>query len=86
MEMDGTSVHSSDVTNLLQRIEQVQQNARAYHLRTRLHYSPISQLGSYQKAVVELTYFLLVFSIPIIGMLVIFISLVSWYAGRAGKA
>jgi len=77
MEMDGTHVHSGDVASLLQRIEQVQQKARAYHPRTRLHFSPVPQLKAYQEAVVELTYFLLVFSIPILGMLVIFISLVS---------
>ncbi len=77
LEMDGTQVHSGDVSNLLQRIEQVQQKAKAYHPRTRLHFSPVPQLISYQEAVGELTYFLLVFSIPILGMLGIFISLVS---------
>jgi putative ABC transport system permease protein len=77
MEMDGTQVHSGDVSKLLQKIEQVQQKARAYHPRAHLHFSPIQQLKAYQGAVRELTYFLLVFSIPILGMLVIFISLVS---------
>lgn len=77
LEMDGSHVHSGDVSSLLKRIDQVQQNARAYHLRTHLHFSPIQQLKAYQDAVVDLTYFLLIFSVPILGMLVIFVSLVS---------
>ncbi len=77
MEMDGAGVHAGDVSHLLERIEQVQQKVKAYHPRAHLHFSPVPQLKSYQESVIELTYFLLVFSIPILGMLVIFISLVS---------
>jgi putative ABC transport system permease protein len=76
MVMDDSVVHSGDVSTLLGRITVSMQQAAALLPKTRLDVSPVDALLQYRQSAQWLTTFLYGFSIPILGMILIFIVLV----------
>jgi putative ABC transport system permease protein len=76
MVMDDSVVHSSDVSTLLGRITVSMQQAAALLPKTRLDVSPVDALMEYRQSAQWLTTFLYSFSIPILGMILLFIVLV----------
>lgn len=76
MLMDKTAVHSSDVPSLVNRISKTRTRAGVYLPHTQLDVSPEEKLRNYQKASSALRLFLFILDIPILGMLMAFISLI----------
>ncbi len=74
--MDGDGVTASDVSRILARSRQVEQQAATLMSNTQLSISPLDALRKYQRSSGTLTLFLYAFSIPIIGLLLAFIGLV----------
>jgi len=74
--MDGSSINSSDVGWLLNRISTVQQQAATLLANTRLEVSPQDALQDYRTSSQLLNVLLYAFSIPIVGLLLAFIGLV----------
>ncbi|HRJ42412.1 MAG TPA: ABC transporter permease, partial [Caldilineaceae bacterium] len=74
--MDGDGVTAGDVGRILARSRQVEQRAATLMSNTQLSISPLEALRKYQRSSGTLTLFLYAFSIPIIGLLLAFISLV----------
>ena len=75
--MDGSNVHSSDAGSLSSRIVTLQREAGNLLSDLRLSVSPKEELETYQRASNLLTIMLYAFSIPVIGIILAFISLVS---------
>lgn len=76
MVMDGSEVTSSDALPLLRRINATQQRVSALLPGTSLDVSPADALQRYQRGVSLLTVLLYAFSVPILALILIFISLV----------
>jgi len=74
--LDGSSVQPGDTPALLARMTAVQQQATQYLPGIRLEVSPARALLRYQTAASLLTILLFAFSIPIVGLILAFISLV----------
>lgn len=74
--MDPSTVQSQDVPGLLRRIEITRRTVTNYVPKLRLDLSPEEALVAYQQAATSLTIFLYAFSIPLLAMILIFISLV----------
>ena len=74
--MDGSDVHASDVAPLLKRIAVVQQRVSALRPYTELDMLLVEALLRYQRAAGLLTILFYAFSVPIVGLLLAFISLV----------
>ncbi len=74
---DGSGLHAEDVAGLERHIKQVQEQASMLLPGTELVSSPLEALGRYQKNVPSLTYLLFAFSVPILGMILTFIGLVT---------
>ena len=74
--MDGSDVTSSDVGRLLVRGRRAEQKVSALMANSQLSISPLDALRRYQRASGLLTTLLYAFSVPIIGLLLAFISLV----------
>ena len=77
LTFDGGNLHSGDVAGLLQRIHNVEQRAALLLPGTKLSLSPLAALERYQENAPRLTYLLLAFSVPILGLIFAFISLVT---------
>ncbi len=75
--MDGDSVRVDDVNALLSRITLMQKNATARLSGVDLGRSPLDALVNYRRSANLLTIFLYAFSIPVIGLILAFISLVA---------
>lgn len=73
----GSSLHSDDVEDLKLRIEQVQKQASTLMPQVKMTVSPLEALNRYQGNAPALTYLLYAFSVPIMGLIVAFISLVA---------
>jgi putative ABC transport system permease protein len=78
--MDGSQVYSGDVQPLLQRINVLDRSATAALPSIRLRISPVEALSIYQRSANLLTVLLYAFSVPIIGLILAFISLVSRFS------
>jgi putative ABC transport system permease protein len=78
--MDGSQVYSGDVQPLLQRINLVDRGATDALPSIRLRISPVEALSTYQRSANLLTVLLYAFSVPIIGLILAFISLVSRFS------
>ena len=78
--MDGSQVYSGDVQPLLQRINVLDRSAAAELPSIRLRISPVEALSTYQRSANLLTVLLYAFSVPIIGLILAFISLVSRFS------
>jgi putative ABC transport system permease protein len=74
---DGANLHSGDVAGLDQRIQGIQKQADTLLKDTKLISSPLEALKRYQKNAPYLTYLLFAFSVPILGLILAFIGLVS---------
>ena len=75
--MDGSGVKSSDVSRVIGRIFYTRQRVFNYLQGVRMDISPLEQLGAYQQKARNLSNFLYSFSVPLLGMVLSFISLVS---------
>ncbi len=78
--MDGSQVYSGDVQPLLQRINLLDRSAAARLDGIKLRISPVEALSNYQRSANLLTVLLYAFSVPIIGLILAFISLVSRFS------
>ena len=74
--MDGSDVHARDALSLLARINGVWQRAAALLPETRLDVSPVDALRRYWWSSRLLTVLLYAFSVPIVGLVLVFIGLV----------
>ncbi len=74
---DGSKLHSGDVAGLDQRIQAIQKQADSLLKDTKLVSSPLDALKRYQKNASYLTYLLYAFSVPILGLILAFIGLVT---------
>ena len=74
--MDGSNIHSADVPGLLGRILFTRQTAANLLANMRLDISPLENLAKYLQLSRSLTVFLYAFSIPLLLMILTFISLV----------
>jgi len=77
MVMDGTQVHADDVDALVARIARVQQSAIGLLPNLQLSIAPLEALERYQQATSWLSIMLYAFSVPILGMALMFIALVA---------
>ena len=75
--LDGAAVGPGDTPALLDRTAAVSQQAAAYLPGLKLAVSPIEALQRYQKASTLLTILLYAFSVPILALILVFISLVA---------
>jgi len=75
--LDGTNINSGDVATLLGRIGQLENLAAKLLPNVKSMHSPEKALVAYHQAVDKLTILLYAFAIPIIGLILSFISLVS---------
>lgn len=75
--MDGSRVYSGDVLPLLQRINRLNRTAEEGLANIRLRISPVDALSTYQRSANLLTVLLYAFSVPVIGLILAFINLVS---------
>jgi putative ABC transport system permease protein len=75
--MDGSHVKSSDVSSVVRRILYTRQRAFNLMPGLRLDISPLDRLYEYQRKSRNLTLFLYSFSLPLLWMILSFISLVS---------
>jgi putative ABC transport system permease protein len=73
----GSGVRSADVGGLLGRIATAQSRATALLANTNLDASPAEALQSYRQAAGRLTATLSLFSVPVVGLILYFISLVA---------
>ena len=75
--LSGSNLHASDIAGLLKRAAAVTGKAAALLPGTQLAASPTAALASYQKAAPALTLLLYAFSAPILGLILLFMGLVS---------
>jgi putative ABC transport system permease protein len=75
--MDGSQISSDNVGTLLGRIGGMQNQAAVLLPGMRILRSPVQELQEYQKAANQLSILLYVFAIPILGLILAFISLVA---------
>ena len=75
--LDGTNISSNDVATLLGRIGQLERLAAKLLPNIKNMRSPEQALVAYHQAVGKLTILLYAFAVPIIGLILAFISLVS---------
>jgi putative ABC transport system permease protein len=73
---DGGDLHVGDIAPLLSRIDTLQEQAISALPKTVLDDSPVKNLQDYQKGVPGLTFLLFAYSVPIVVLLLAFISLV----------
>ena len=74
--VDGGDLHAGDIASLRGRIDALQRQASAHLPNVTLDDSPLEALIAYQQGAPELTFLLLAFSIPLVGLLLAFIGLV----------
>ena len=75
--LDGTNISSNDVATLQGRISELQQLSDKLLPKIKTMRSPEKALTAYHQAVGKLTILLYAFAVPIIGLILAFISLVS---------
>ncbi len=75
--MNGDGVRATDAASMLRRIATVENNVDTLLSDTNLFHSPVEALLNYQRASGLLTVLLYAFSIPLIGLVLAFISLVA---------
>ncbi len=74
---DGSRLHSGDIAGLEERIAEIEKRAGELLPQTKLVSSPAEALERYQTNVPALTYLLFAFSVPILGLILAFIGLVT---------
>jgi putative ABC transport system permease protein len=73
---DGSNIYAGDVNELLARIRYTQQHSSFVLPGAGLDLSPEADLLEYRRATNQLTFLLYAFSVPIVGLLLVFIGLV----------
>ena len=76
MVFDGSKLHSSDIPSMLSRVASARQKALNLLQDVRLDVSPIESLSAFYRATSTLTVFLYAISVPILLLILVFISLV----------
>jgi putative ABC transport system permease protein len=74
---DSRAVRTDEIVNLLTNTSKMLNRANALLKDTRLDYSPSEPLDNYQKRTALLTILLYVFSVPVVGLVLYFLSLIS---------
>lgn len=74
---DGSTLHSGDIASLDKGIQAIQKQASETLAGVKLLSSPLEALQRYQKDAPYLTYLLYAFSVPILGLILAFIGLVT---------
>ncbi|MDD3828221.1 MAG: FtsX-like permease family protein [Anaerolineae bacterium] len=82
---DGEQVRTAAVDDLLARISTVRSRATALLADTSLDASPVDALESYRQSASLLTVVLTMFSIPIVGLLLYFVSLIAGMVVRRSQ-
>ena len=82
--VDGSNVHTDDIGFLLNRIGRIRQQMGTFLPGGRLDLSPVSAMETYRRAVNLLVVLLYAFSVPIIGLVLAFISLVAGLSDSSG--
>ncbi|MGD8626993.1 MAG: FtsX-like permease family protein, partial [Anaerolineae bacterium] len=82
---DGSRVRAADVPGLLGRVSTAQSRAAALLANTGLDASPVAALEAYRESARLLTVVLTVFSIPVVGLLLYFITLIAGLVVRRGQ-
>ncbi len=77
MVMDGSAVHAEHVDGLIANILRTQQTALGLLPNLQLSISPMEALEKYREATSWLAIMLYAFSVPILGMVLVFIALVA---------
>jgi hypothetical protein len=80
LELDGSGVTSDGVASLLTRIDQVNIRSGTYLPNLALETSPAPALREYRSSVQRLTGALFAFSLPVFGLVLYFLGLVSGLA------
>jgi len=75
--MSGSNLHAGDVAHLLKRIDRVGNTATNLLSGLRLITAPNKELANYEKEAPALTLLLFAFSAPILGLILVFVGLVS---------
>lgn len=74
---DGANLHAGDIATLDNTIQTIQKHAAGLLKDTKLVSSPLDALNRYEKNAPTLTYLLYAFSVPILGLILAFIGLVT---------
>jgi putative ABC transport system permease protein len=74
---DGSRLFAADIAGLISNIHAVGTRAALLLPQTKLVSSPLDALGRYQKNTPSLTFLLFAFSVPILGLILVFIGLVT---------
>ncbi|MGC8780952.1 MAG: FtsX-like permease family protein [Anaerolineae bacterium] len=82
MVMDGSTVHAEHVDGLIANILRVQQTALGLLPNLQLSISPMESLERYRESTSWLAIMLYAFSVPILGMVLVFIGLVAGLAAE----
>lgn len=82
MVMDGANIHADDVDRLVGNIVRAQQTAIGLLANLQLSISPMEALQKYQQATAWLSVMLYAFSVPILGMVLVFVALVAGLAAE----
>ncbi len=80
--MDGSAVHAESVDGLVANILRVQQTAAGLLPNLQLSISPMEALQKYQESTSWLSVVLYAFSVPILGMVMVFVGLVAGLAAE----
>ena len=75
--VSGSNLHAGDIDSLLKRIDRVSNKAANLLPSTQLIASPTRELAQYQTEAPALTLLLYAFSAPILGLILVFVGLVS---------
>lgn len=74
--LDGSRLHATDIAPLTANINRVSGQVNGLLPDTKLIQSPLDALARYQENAPSLTFLLFAFSVPILGLIVVFIGLV----------
>ncbi len=77
IRLDGSGLFAADIPRLTDNIQIINQRIDKLLAGTKLTSSPVEALRRYQKNTPSLTYLLFAFSVPILGLIVVFIGLVA---------
>jgi putative ABC transport system permease protein len=77
IQLSGSRLFAADIAALTDSIQTVNQRVEILLPGTKLIESPLEALGRYQKNTPSLTFLLFAFSVPILGLIVVFIALVT---------
>ena len=80
--MDGAGVHAESVDSLVANIQRTQQTAIGLLPNLQLSVSPMEALEKYQQSTSWLSVVLYAFSVPILGMVMVFVGLVGGLAAE----